>query len=89
MSPKFNGHFSELTTVELNLILQVNANGFLSFRTAREYAGPGESLSSYPHIIAPYWTHNDITQEGQLLVATAAKHHTIDVEFVEILENFR
>ncbi|CAI8017308.1 hypothetical protein GBAR_LOCUS10528 [Geodia barretti] len=52
---------------ETESVVFVNVNGFLSFRTARDYASPEEEFSSssdYTHILAPYWADYDITQQG-------------------------
>ena len=47
-------------------VLQVNVDGFLSFRTGRSYCCPEtfDSASTHTHIVAPYWIDNDITTEG-------------------------
>jgi hypothetical protein len=45
----------------------VNVNGYLSFRTARDYTSPPEDISVYTHIIAPYWNDSDITEQGAVL----------------------
>ncbi|CAI8006660.1 hypothetical protein GBAR_LOCUS4841 [Geodia barretti] len=52
---------------ETESVVFVNVNGYLSFRTARDYTSPPEDISVYTHIIAPYWNDSDITEQGAVL----------------------
>lgn len=82
----YNAHVFHLTNILITIILQINENGVLSFRSSftSRFIQSFDRLFSFPSLVAPLWTDID-TRRGDGSVLYRRSRDDIDLGYARNL----